>query len=93
MNPEIESFLHDSDFGIVNISGLDNAFTPKEITSAIDSLKRGKIAGYDNLVPEMFIEHKSFTSPVLYSLFTFMYSKTLSNKLDKGHYYSCRPKR
>ena len=51
MNPETESFLQNSDFETVSVSGLDNDFTPEEIISAIDSLKRGKGAGYDNLLP------------------------------------------
>ena len=76
-NPSTESFLNDSDSAIISVPALDNDFTQEEVTSAINSLKKGKSAGFDNLLPEMFIECKTFMSPILCNLFNFIYTNSL----------------
>ena len=77
MNPISESFLNESDSETIYVPADDHDFTPEEVVSAINSLKKGKSAGFDNLLPEMFIECKTFMSSVLCTLFNFMYTNSL----------------
>ena len=62
---------------VISVPALDNDFTQEEVTSASNSLKKGKSAGFDNLLPEMFIECKTFMSPILCNLFNFIYTNSL----------------
>ena len=77
MHPITEYCLNESDSETISVPALDHDFTPEEVASAINSLKKGKGAGFDNLLPEMFIECKTFMSPVLCTLFNFMYTNSL----------------
>ena len=88
MNPITESFLNESDSETISVPALDHDFTPEEVASAISSLKKGKSAEFDILLPEMFIEYKTFMSPVLFTLSNSMYTKSLPIKLGKGYHRS-----
>ena len=77
VNEETELFLNDDNRESVSILELDNDFVVEEVISAISCLKRGKSAGIDSLLPEMFIECKTFLSPFLCKLFNRIYTNSL----------------
>ena len=77
VNEETELFLNDDNRESVSIFELDKDFVVEEVISAINCLKRGKSAGIDSLLPEMFIECKAFLSPLLCKLFNYIYTNSL----------------
>ena len=56
---------------------LDKDFTIEEVSTAINSLKRGKSGGIDCLTADMFIDCKDQFAPVLCKLFNYMFSTCL----------------
>lgn len=60
---------------IINIDQLDCDFTNDEVLQALKSLKRGKGAGADLLIPEIFIDCKSILSPLMCKLFNYIFAK------------------
>ena len=62
------------DSAIVSMEFLDSDFTVEEVMNAIGDIKRGKSGGFDQLIPEIFIDCKEIISPVLCKLFNYIYS-------------------
>ena len=77
VNEETELFLNDDNRESVSILELDNDFVVEEVISANSCLKRGKSAGIDSLLPEIFIECKTFLSLLLCKLFSYIYTNSL----------------
>ena len=74
-NVDVENSLLEND--VVHIDELDHNFTVDEILAALSTLKRGKSAGLDCIIPEMLIEVKDFLAPILCNLFNYMYSNCI----------------
>ena len=53
------------------------SFSVQEVEKAIGCLKRGKTSGEDALIPEIFLETKSFMSPILCRLFNYMFENSI----------------
>ena len=48
-----------------------------DVIVAIGRLNSDKSGGFDNLLPEMFLECKSFLGPIQCKLFNYMYTKSV----------------
>ena len=71
-NADVENHIHIDDV-LNNIEQLDNEFSLTEVLKAISSLKKGKSAGLDGIIPEMIINCKDIIAPMLCKLFNHMY--------------------
>jgi hypothetical protein len=80
-NNYIEEQLNNGTNTFINIDELDCDFSYEEVDKAFSTLKRGKSAGSDKLVPDIFIDCKDLLIPVFIKLFNYIYSR--------GVYPSC----
>ena len=76
-NDDTEQILQDDSFIFRNVEQLDCSFSVQEVEKAIGCLKRGKSSGEDALIPEIFLETKSFMSPILCRLFNYMFENSI----------------
>ena len=76
-NDDTEQVLQDDSFIFRNVEQLVCSFSVQEVEKAIGCLKRGKSSGEDALIPENFLETKSFMSPILCRLFNYMFENSI----------------
>ena len=79
-NPNVECNLDQFFNENLYTENLDKDFTIDEVLKAISSLKRGKSPGMDNLVPEIFIDGKNILTPILCTIFNFIYNNGIYPK-------------